>query len=587
MPKSFTKQTFKIYWQHVRRYSLLGGVIVVSVILASSAHLIVPIFYKHFFDILAGSGEVADKAPLLVDLLVKALAFYLIGWVFWRIGTFGLSYLQNTIMVDLANSTFAYIHKHSINFFNNTFVGSLVKKANRFSRSFEQIFDTLIFEFLPIFVDVVFVTVILAVRNRLLGVIVLVWVAIYLTINYFFSLYKLKYDFQRTEADSRITAVLADSITNHQNIKLFNGYEREKSFFGSVNNRLKKIRIFCWNLGAAFEAVQGILMIFLEIGIFYFAVKMWQRGLVSIGDFVLIQAYLLTIFHRLWNFGRIIRHYYEHLADANEMTEILETPHEIKDVHKAKDLSAVDGTIEFKSVTFNYNQTRRVIDDLNLIIKPKERVALIGPSGAGKSTVVNLLLRNYDLEKGKILIDGQKLSQVTLDSLWQNIALVPQDPILFHRTLMENIKYGRPEATDEEAVGAAGQANAHDFISGFSEGYQTYVGERGIKLSGGERQRVAIARAILKNAPILVMDEATSSLDSESERLIQEALDTLMKDKTVIVIAHRLSTIMKMDRIVVIDQGKVVEEGTHQQLLKQKNGLYKKLWERQAGGFIQ
>lgn len=587
MPKNYTKQTFKIYWNHIKPHWLLGLIMFVSVIIASAAHLIAPLYYKTFFDILSSAPLPGAVGGVLVNILIQVLIVYAVGWVFWRSATFALSYFQNKIMVEIANSCFAYLHRHSVSFFHNTFVGSLVKKVNRFSRSFEMITDTLFFEFLPIVVDVVFVVVVLSLLNFTYGLIVFVWTVFYLAVNYAFSMYKLKFDFQRSQADSLSTAVLADSITNQQNIKLFNGYERERKFFYSVNEGLKKIRQYCWNLANYFEALQAALMIFLEIGIFYFAVKLWQKGLATVGDFVLIQAYLLTTFNRLWNFGRIIRHYYEHLAEAEEMTEILEKPHEIKDVYKAKDLQVPAGQIEFKDVTFSYNQTRRVINNLNLAIKPRERVALIGPSGAGKSTIINLLLRNYDLEKGKILIDGQKISKVTLESLWQNISLVPQDPILFHRTLLENIKYGQPKATDKAALTAAKQANAHDFISGFSEGYQTYVGERGVKLSGGERQRVAIARAILKNAPILVMDEATSSLDSESERLIQEALDVLMKDKTVIVIAHRLSTIMKMDRIVVLDQGRVVEEGTHPQLLKKPRGLYKKLWQRQAGGFIQ
>jgi ATP-binding cassette subfamily B protein len=222
-----------------------------------------------------------------------------------------------------------------------------------------------------------------------------------------------------------------------------------------------------------------------------------------------------------------------------------------------------------------------------LRVRSGEKVALVGPSGAGKSTIVKILFRFYEITRGKILIDGQDISRVTQESLRDQISLVPQEPILFHRTLRENIRYGRPGASDEEVVEAARQAHCHEFISGLDKGYDTYVGERGIKLSGGERQRVAIARAILKNAPILVLDEATSSLDSESEALIQDALRVLMRDKTVIVIAHRLSTIMQMDRIIVLENGTVADMGTHQELLRTEGGLYKKLWQLQAGGFLE
>jgi ATP-binding cassette subfamily B protein len=227
------------------------------------------------------------------------------------------------------------------------------------------------------------------------------------------------------------------------------------------------------------------------------------------------------------------------------------------------------------------------LENFNLNIRGGEKVALIGPSGAGKTTVIKLLLRNFDLTGGYILIDGQETAGVTQESLWENISLVPQDPVLFHRTLKENIQYGRPGATEAEIIKASKMAHCHEFISNLPEGYETYVGERGIKLSGGERQRVAIARAILRNAPILVLDEATSSLDSESEGLIQDALEKLMRDKTVIVIAHRLSTIRKMDRIIFVDDGKIMEEGTHEELEKKDGGHYRRLWEMQAGGFMK
>ena len=295
---------------------------------------------------------------------------------------------------------------------------------------------------------------------------------------------------------------------------------------------------------------------------------------------------MVGIFHRVWNLGKSIRHIYEALADAAEMVEILEMPHEVKDYPKAKSLAVSNSVIKFEDVTFKFNQTRAVLNGLSMQIAPHEKIALVGPSGAGKSTITKLLMRFYDVESGKITIDGQSIAKVTQNSLRHAVAMVPQEPILFHRSLMDNIRYGRPDATDEEVFEAARRARCHDFIVELPEKYNTFVGERGIKLSGGERQRIAIARAILKDAPILVLDEATSSLDSESESLIQAALDELMKGKTTIVIAHRLSTIMRMDRIVVIDGGKVVDTGTHDQLLE-KQGIYKKLWDIQAGGFIE
>lgn len=585
--KSYTKQTFKIYWQHLTKYKFAFLIVVLSIVLASTANLIAPLFYKEFFDVLVNAGQAVSKVNILISILVKILIVYLFGWAFWRLSSFTASRFHSKVMADLANTCFAYLHKHSISFFNNSFVGSLVKRVNRFSHSFDVIADIFFYEVLQIFVNIIFIIIILSLRNIWISVGILVWIIIFCLINYHFSLYKLKYDLKRSEADTQVTAVLADTITNNQNVKLFSGYDRERRSFRDVTGKLQQLRRYCWDLGNIFEAIQALLMIFLELAIFYFAIKLWLKGIFTVGDFVLIQAYILTIFHRLWNFGRIIRSYYEHMADANEMTEILETPHEIQDVKNAKKLQVLKGEIRFKNVSFSYHRTRRVFFHLNLIFKAKQKIALVGPSGAGKSTLVNLILRNYDLGGGKIYIDGQKISGVTQESLRENISLVPQDPILFHRTLMENIRYGKPEATDEQVIRASKLAHCHEFIAEFPDGYETYVGERGVKLSGGERQRVAIARAILKDATILVLDEATSSLDSESEELIQDALKNLMKDKTVIIIAHRLSTIMKMDNIVVFNEGKLIEQGSHQELVKKKSGLYKRLWEKQVGGFIR
>ncbi|MBU1037242.1 ABC transporter ATP-binding protein/permease [Patescibacteria group bacterium] len=586
MDKNYTKQTLKIFWQHLSKYKFAVFVVFFSITLASIANLINPLFYKEFFDILAGSGETAAKSQILIQILFKVLAVNLVGWVLWRLATFFIAFFESKTMADLYNSCFAYLHKHSVSFFNNNFVGSLVKRVNRFPRSFEVIVDSFFFELLQILVSMIFIVVVLLLRNIFLGLGVLVWIIIFCAINYYFSLYKLKHDLIKSKFDSEVTGVLADTITNSLNVKLFNGYNREKRLFKKVTTKLQKQQLFCWNLNNKFEAIQTFLMVLLELGVFYLMVRLWQRGIVTIGDFVLVQAYILTIFIRLWSFGRIIRRYYEHLADANEMTEILQTFHEIQDVRNARELLVEKGRIEFKNVSFSYHKTRRMFFRLNFNINSKEKVALVGPSGSGKSTLVNLLLRNYDLEGGKIYIDGQKISSVKQESLWQNISLVSQDPILFHRTLKENIRYGRPEASEQEVIKVAKLAYCHNFISQSPEGYKTYVGERGIKLSSGERQRIAIARAILKNSPILVLDEATSSLDSESEGLIQDALTTLMKGKTVVVIAHRLSTIMKMDRIIVLEKGKIIEEGTHQQLIKHKGGLYQQLWQKQVGGFI-
>jgi len=580
-----TKKTLKIYLQHSKRHWPSFTVGILSVVGGSAVNAITPIYFKKFFDVLSLGGSTAADALIRVLILIAFLEFG--QWLFWRVSGFAMSIFEARTLADLADTCFAYLHKHSFTYFNNNFVGSLVKRVNWFVRAFEDITDHAVYELLSLLVNLVIILVVLCLKNIYLGLGLLVWCVIFSFVNWKFTKYKLQFDNRRNEMESAATGFLADTITNNSTVKLFCGYGREVKNYAGQNANLTKIRKHTWFLQNYFEAIMTFMVIALEIAMFYGAILLWQAGRATIGDFVLIQSYLVFIFIRIWSYGKIIQSMYTRLSDAEEMTVILNTPHEIQDKPKAKELKVTDGKIEFVNVGFSYNQTRSILEKFNLEIAPREKVALVGPSGAGKTTIVKLILRMHEVESGKILIDGQKVMDVTQESLWQNVSYVPQDPILFHRSLLENIRYGKPDATDAEVFAAARHAHCHEFISGFPEGYNTFVGERGVKLSGGERQRVAIARAILRNAPILILDEATSSLDSESERLIQDALSTLMKNKTVIVVAHRLSTIMKMDRIVVMDEGGIEEQGTHRQLLQKKTGIYKKLWNIQAGGFIE
>ena len=582
--KVTNQQIFKVLWAHIRRYRWMVFVVLVGSLVGQvTLNLIIPWYYKGFFDALVAGGE--NSTATLINVLKIIFALHLVSWVARRFLNITSNYFQGQVMADLAMTSERYLLRHSHQFFTNNFAGSLVRKVNRLSRAFENLADQTSYTLLPLVINVVGILVVLSIRSLTLGLALGVWLVITLTYNYYVARWKQRYDLLRAAKDSEATGVLADSITNNANIKLFNGYGHEEERYGRVTEDLRRLRVTAWNLNELIDGLQSFLMVIIEVGLMYLAINLWQHGVLTIGDFALIQAYLIILFGHLWDFGRLLRNIYEGLADATEMVEILETPHEIQDTKKANALAVKRGQIEFQNVTFGFHQTRKVLDRFNLIIEPNERVALVGSSGAGKSTITHLLYRLYDIDGGKILIDGQNIANVTQDSLRQAVALVPQEPILFHRTLLENIRYGRREATSAEVIEAAKQAHCHEFITELPLGYDTYVGERGIKLSGGERQRVAIARAILKNAPILVLDEATSSLDSESEALIQDALKQLMKDKTVIVIAHRLSTILSMDRIIVIENGKVIDMGTHQELL-QRRGIYKKLWEIQAGGFL-
>ncbi len=563
------------------KWHVLG--IVVLLFFHSIGETLGPVLYKNFINTLATYDR--TLYPRLIEILIFILLARSLRTYAFRAKDYLTNFLEPRVMADLNNTCFEYMHKNAYAFFSNNFVGSLVNKVKKMERGFEMVTDRIVDDFLRSSLAIGFAVIMLSLSHITLGLAMLLWCAAYMAVIYRFSIYKLKFDLKKAALDTKIVAQLADTITNNVNIKLFSSQSRENHAFNKITHEHFAIRRFSWNLMTYLEAVQATLMLLMEGLMMGLALKYWKAGNLTVGDFTLIQLYLVNIFDKLWSMGKQVRAFYEALADANEMTEILLTPHEILDAPNAQLLKVDKGQIEFKNVNFAYHSEKPVFQNFNLSIKPKERLALIGPSGGGKSTIVKLLLRFHDINRGQILIDGQNIAQVTQDSLRDNLALVPQDPILFHRSLMENIRYSKPTASDAEVINAAKAAHAHEFISQSQYGYQTFVGERGIKLSGGERQRVAIARAILKDAPILILDEATSSLDSESEHYIQDALKTLMRNKTVIVIAHRLSTIMQMDRIIVLENGQIVEEGPHEELVKMKEGTYQRLWQIQAGGF--
>ncbi len=581
---SFTKKTLSIFWTHSKKYpwhifGLLSGILIVTVLQTYT-----PVLYKDLINVLS-LGNFDQNIQKAIGIVVVILVFNFIRTSLWRASTFVNNYFQPRVMSDLTNTCYNYLLKHSLGFFNSNFVGSIVTKVRRYERSFEQIADQFYFDLGRSILDTAMILVVLLWQYQQFGLLVLAWCIVYFLFSYFYSIYKLPYDIKRSASDTRTTAQLADSITNNVNIKLFNSLDFENKRFKEVTGEQFRLRKKSWDLGSIGEVIQGLMMVGLEFLIIYLAIRNFQAGSFLVGDIVLLQTFLLRMFDKLWNTGKNIRNIYESLADANEMTEMLSSPHGIQDTEGALALKFKQGHVEFKNVEFGYGKETKILKNFSLSINPGERIAFIGPSGGGKSTIAKLLLRFYDLQKGEILIDSQNIAKVTQDSLRENLAFVPQDPILFHRSLMENIRYSRPSATDDEVVEAAKAAHAHEFIISFTDGYKTLVGERGIKLSGGERQRVAIARAILKNSPILLLDEATSSLDSQSEFYIQDALKRLMQNKTTIVIAHRLSTIMQMDRIVVIENGMILEQGKHTELLKVKKGLYQKLWGIQVGGF--
>jgi ATP-binding cassette, subfamily B, bacterial len=578
--KETTTQTIRIYWQHARKYKLHLSVLVFAILGTIAVNSYYPYLYKLLFDAI-GSGA-ADSVPAII---YRILVVSTLGWLFWRLAFFCADYFQPSVMRDIMNTSFKEIHKHSHDFFTNNFAGSLVKKASRLERSFENIADQFSWFIAPAIIRLIIICVIVGLQYPALGFAIFLWSIVYAGLNYWFVSFKMRFDLEKSELDSKVSGYLADTVANEVNLKVFSSFEREYISFKNLTQKHFKVRKLTWNLSSLQHALQGALSVLLEFVVIYSIYKLWRSGQATVGDFAFLQAYLIQIFGMLNDLGYHLRTLFESLSDAEEMTVIMSTKPEIRDLRGAKELKVKRGSVAFSGVDFAYNKNKKIFDNFNLSVTGGERVALVGPSGGGKSTIIKLLLRFSDIQKGKITIDGQDISKVKQDSLRQAIAFVPQEPILFHRSLYENIAYAKPDATPEEVYEAARLAHCHEFITELPDTYETFVGERGVKLSGGERQRVAIARAILKNAPILILDEATSSLDSESEMLIQDALKNLMKAKTVIVIAHRLSTIMQMDRIMVIEKGRIIEEGKHSELVKAKQGMYQKLWQIQAGSF--
>ncbi len=580
-----SKTIFLVFWQYTKRHAWLFGIAVTGGIVNQAALVYAPTFIRDIFNLLTTSAPTPETVILLMTPLWLYAAVSLVGWIGSRLEMWMGFKLIALVSADLTKLAFNNMMRHSYQFFANSFSGALTRRVGRFSGAYEHIYYSVVTTLFQTLLYVIGVIGVLAFYNWTLGLIVGVWAAIFVAVQWWLSKWQQPLRLARAEKDTELTAALADSISNQNTIALFSANSYEEGLVNSASDRLKAAVVKAWTFDAVIYGIQGLLSITLNVGMIWIGIRYWQQGILSIGDLVLIQTYLFGIFNNLWTIGKQFRVINNALADASEMIEVMQTPFGVKDKKGAKHLAVDQGEVWFDDVSFNFHKGTPILHQFNLTIAGGERVALVGPSGAGKSTVTKLLLRLYDVQKGEIKIDKQDIAKVTQDSLRDAIAFVPQEPILFHRTLMENIRYGYRDATDEMVIEAAKKAHCHEFISRLPLGYETFVGERGIKLSGGERQRVAIARAILKDAPILVLDEATSSLDSESEALIQDALNVLMEGKTVIVIAHRLSTIMKMDRIVVMEQGAVVAQGTHLQLIKEQ-GLYQKLWSIQAGGFL-
>ena len=522
----------------------------------------------------------------LYHLGLIIVLFYVIQIVFYRINDYTAMWRRACDLRDLEQYIFSRLPLHSYRFFSETYGGALVSQVNRFLKAYEEFNDVLIYDYLEGFSRIALSAGILLVIAFPLGVLLAVWAPIFIVSVAYSSMKKAHITRADSAADSKVIAFLSDAITNMVTIKTFAHTRLEIKNFNAVSNERYKKRFRSWKFNAYIRDFRWQLALWFFIIYIFLSIHLVIEGSITPAVMVAGQIYVFAILNSLLSLHQVIQRTEQLFADSAELTDVLDLQPELSDPSQPETPRIKQGLIELNSVAFRYPRTNKnVFEGLSMKIQPGQRVGLVGHSGSGKSTITRLLLRFLDIQSGEILIDGQNIKNITQDDLRANIAYIPQEPLLFHRTLMENISYGREDATKEEVQRASKLAYAHDFIQELPDKYDNLVGERGVKLSGGEKQRVAIARAMLTKAPILILDEATSALDSKSERLITKALDELMKGRTTIVIAHRLSTIRKLDRIIVLKDGKITEDGTHQDLLSQK-GEYAELWEHQSGNFL-
>ncbi|MFA5967076.1 MAG: ABC transporter ATP-binding protein [Patescibacteria group bacterium] len=547
-----------------------------------------PLIIGRIINILVQQNEISLGAVLNLVILFGGL--WMLGEMLWRIGVYSLIAVEAKGLNTLSREAFRKLVNRDYEFYTDNFVGSLTKKSLAYARNFEIFTDTLSMNIGTSFIPMIFAIVVMWGYSPWIPLALIFALLITLTISIPKIRHRARLVALRHEASSKMAGRLSDAMTNILGIKSFAKEKRESTTFGKyADDFAAKFKRAADHHNLKIDLILSPIYVVTNVLGLVLAIYFVHKLSLQAGTIVVVFSYYMQVTRVFWEINRIYRHIESSLGEAAEFTQMFLHPPTVEDVPNARALRLEDAKISFESANFRYTddseKKKLFLKDFSLDVLGKQKVGLIGPSGSGKTTITKLLLRFVNLQSGAIKIDGQDISQVTQESLRRAIAYVPQEPMLFHRSLMENIAYSNDKATKAEVMKAAKLARAHEFIVTLPNGYNTLVGERGIKLSGGQRQRIAIARAILKKAPILVLDEATSSLDSESEKYIQDGLKELMKGKTVIVIAHRLSTIRHLDRIVVLDKGKISQDGTHEQLMKEE-GLYSALWNHQSGGFM-
>ena len=588
---SLTRRTLHYYWLVTRRH--LG---LFLALLASTFFFTALLSYANPF-VMSLVVDRVSAGPVAPDAVFAVFAPYIAALVLINVCGQAASKLQDYTMYkleiaaayDLARMSFDALCNQSMSFHSNRFGGTLVTQSTKFMSAYQLLLETITFPFLPVLCSIVATCAVLAPQVPVYVAILMVLLAVYACVSYYMYKRILSLNEEAAGAQNQLSGELSDSVANILAVKTFGREDYERRLFDDANREVvardSKRMIASLVRGIVTACIAIVIMS--VVTVFIAGGNAWYG--ITPGTLVLMFTYTYTATNQFNFINNGLQRFNRAFGDASGMTAILDEPRLVADKPDARPLVVRAGAIDFSGIGFSYwdgGVETRVFDGFDLHIPAGQRVGLVGVSGAGKTTLTKLLLRLSDIQEGSILVDGQNVADCTQQSLRRQIAYVPQEALLFHRTIAENISYGRPDATRDQVREAARLANALDFIERLPEGFDTVTGERGVKLSGGQRQRVAIARAMLADCPVLVLDEATSALDSESERLVQDALATLMRGRTSIVVAHRLSTVASLDRIVVLADGKVVEDGPHAELIA-AGGAYARLWERQTGAYLE
>jgi ATP-binding cassette subfamily B protein len=581
------QKTIRFLWHFINKQRWGFAALTIASLAKTLANTIWPVIIGNIIDQL-NQANLAEKEVVLttiINSLMIASAFWILIEILIRARGYIMAYVFPKMEASMRTEIFHKVSDHSYHFFVSSLAGSVSRRLSEISRSSSFIIDILLTSIQPMFVSMLIAAYICLSLHPLITTLLIGWMVLHILLSLIFGNKSAFYSALQSEASNELQGKITDSLVNNLNVKLFSARRHEFAYVQAAQEEEKKKNIKSYLYIENVKIILSLVSAFAMFAIFGFALKLWSNNQITLGDTVIIFNLVANLMMQLWTSADDLTYLFQEIGICQEGLSILQDKTVRAKNYGHNKLVVSKGKIEFVDVTFKYRKNSNLFENQSVIIGGGQKIGLVGFSGSGKTTFVNLLLRLYEIEKGKILIDGQNIASVTEESLRAAIAMIPQEPILFHRSIFENIRYGNFNASFVEVEEAAKKASCHDFIMRMEKGYDTIVGERGGSLSGGQRQRLSIARALLKKAKIIILDEATSALDTITERKIKKSLEALMQDNTALIIAHRLSTLLHVDRILVFDNGSIVEDGSHAELLA-LDGLYAKLWRMQNDGIL-